>query len=128
MFSIICTLYTEISCLPDTTVTGPWTLASLCFVKFLTMHCNRVDFPTLGGPTMAITIGGGSSGVLSTMGMCCFLVLISCVLQYLIHGYMLMSLYMKNVLAHTITFQISLDILLIVLSHKYTLKTKTFFV
>ena len=31
-------------------------------------------FPTLGGPTMATMIGGGSNGVLSTNGICCFFV------------------------------------------------------
>lgn len=74
-------IHNIINSLPDTTVTGPCTLASRCLVKFLTIHCSKVDLPTFGGPTMAITIGGGSRGVLSTKGMCCFLVLISCVLK-----------------------------------------------
>ena len=44
-------------------------------------HLSSVDLPTLGGPMMATTIGGGSSGARSTFGICCFLVMMSAVLQ-----------------------------------------------
>ena len=47
-------------------------------VKFLMRACSSVLLPTLGGPTMATTIGGGSTGVRSTSGMCCFFVSRSC--------------------------------------------------
>ena len=53
---------------PDTTVTGPCIVDNLCLVKFLIKQRIRVLLPTLGGPTTAITIGGGSSGVRSTTG------------------------------------------------------------
>ena len=73
-------IYTALSSLPDTTVTGPWILESFCLLKFFTTHFKSVVFPTLGGPTIPTITGGGSTGVLSTTGMCCFLVLISWVL------------------------------------------------
>lgn len=37
-----------------------------------------VLLPTFGGPTTAIKMGGGSIGVRSTTGTCCFFVSISC--------------------------------------------------
>ena len=43
-------------------------------------HCTRVDLPTLGGPTTAISTGGGSTGDRSTTGMWCFFSLMSSVL------------------------------------------------
>ena len=55
---------------PDTRVTGPRTSVSAWRVKFLTRARSRVDLPTLGGPTMATTAGGGSVGALSTCGTC----------------------------------------------------------
>ena len=58
--------YSEIS--PETMVTGPKIVLSFCLVKFRIRHRIRVDFPTFGGPTTAIRIGGGSTGVLSTTG------------------------------------------------------------
>lgn len=60
--------------LPDTTVTGPVMVVNGCLVKFLINDRIRVVFPTFDGPTTAITIGGGSSGERSTIGMCCFFV------------------------------------------------------
>jgi hypothetical protein len=36
-------------------------------VKFFIRAWSRVFFPTLGGPTMATMIGGGSRGVLSML-------------------------------------------------------------
>lgn len=50
---------------------------SFCRVKFLIRQRIRVLFPTLGGPTTTITIGGGSRGVRSTTGTWCFLVFMS---------------------------------------------------
>ena len=49
-------------CFPETIVTGPFISVNVCRVKFLTRHFSNVDLPTLGGPTIAITIGGGSTG------------------------------------------------------------------
>lgn len=60
--------------LPDTIVTGPLIVVKGCLVKFLIRLLINVDFPTFGGPTTTITIGGGSRGVRSTRGICCFLV------------------------------------------------------
>jgi hypothetical protein len=55
-------------------VTGPCMDVIFCRVKFFIRAWSRVVFPTLGGPTMATMIGGGSNGVLSTNGICCFFV------------------------------------------------------
>jgi hypothetical protein len=55
-------------------VTGPCIDVIFCRVKFFIKAWSRVVFPTLGGPTMATMIGGGSWGVLSTSGICCFFV------------------------------------------------------
>lgn len=55
-------------------VTGPWMDVIFCRVKFFMSAWSSVDFPTFGGPTMATMIGGGSSGVRSTNGICCFFV------------------------------------------------------
>ena len=41
----------------------------------------RVLLPTFGGPTTAMTMGGGSRGVRSTTGIWCFFVFISNVLK-----------------------------------------------
>ncbi len=41
-------------------------------VEFFIRAWRRVFFPTLGGPTMATMIGGGSREVLSSNGICCF--------------------------------------------------------
>lgn len=38
----------------------------------------KVVLPTLGGPTTETIIGGGSIGVRSTRGICCFLESTSC--------------------------------------------------
>lgn len=62
---------------PDTMVMGPHISASFCRVKFLIRQRIKVLFPTFGGPTTTITIGGGSRGVRSTRGMWCFLVFMS---------------------------------------------------
>lgn len=62
---------------PETIVTGPHMSVSFCRVKFLIRQRIRVLFPTLGGPTTTITIGGGSRGVRSTTGTWCFLVFMS---------------------------------------------------
>lgn len=64
-------------CSPETIVTGPHMSVSFCRVKFLIRQRIRVLFPTLGGPTTTITIGGGSRGVRSTTGTWCFLVFMS---------------------------------------------------
>lgn len=54
----------------DTTMEiGPLILVTLVRVKFLIRLLMSVDFPTFGGPTTAMIIGGGSSGVASTSGM-----------------------------------------------------------
>ena len=53
---------------PDTIVTGPWIFEIAWRVKFLTRHWSNVDLPTFGGPTIAMTMGGGSVGVRSTTG------------------------------------------------------------
>lgn len=66
--------------IPVTRVMGPWMDVTFCRVKFFIRACSRVVFPTLGGPTMATMIGGGSRGVLSTNGICCFFVSKSCAL------------------------------------------------
>ena len=71
----------EVQYLPETTVTGPVIFDSRCFVKFFTMPLINVVFPTLGGPTIATTSGGGSTGVRSTTGIWCFLSFASSVLQ-----------------------------------------------
>ena len=57
-----------------TIVTGPWIEVMFWRVKFLIKACSKVVLPTLAGPTTATTIGGGSNGVRSTKGMCCFFV------------------------------------------------------
>lgn len=62
---------------PETMVTGPRISASFCRVKFFIRQRIKVLFPTFGGPTTTITIGGGSRGVRSTRGMWCFLVFMS---------------------------------------------------
>lgn len=55
--------------LPLTTVMGPFASVRVCLVYRRTRLFNRVVLPTPGGPTMAITTGGGSSwGVRSTRG------------------------------------------------------------
>jgi hypothetical protein len=48
---------------------GPLMLVTFVLVKFLIRLFISVDFPTFGGPTTAMTTGGGSSGVASTNGM-----------------------------------------------------------
>ena len=45
-----------------------------CRVKFFSRAWRSVLLPTLGGPTIATTTGGGSTGVRSTSGICCFFV------------------------------------------------------
>lgn len=67
--------------LPVTIVTGPFIWVNGLFTKSFNKLFIRVLLPTLGGPTTAIMIGGGSRGVLSTTGICCFLVSISCFLR-----------------------------------------------
>ncbi len=57
---------------------GPLIFVTFVLVKFLIRLLISVDFPTFGGPTTAMTIGGGSSGVLSMTGMCCFFATKSC--------------------------------------------------
>ena len=49
-------------------MTGPSIDDRRCLVKFFTKQLMRVVFPTLGGPTTAMSTGGGSSGVRSTTG------------------------------------------------------------
>jgi len=71
--------------IPETTVIGPLMFTTFCRVKFLTRHRNSVDFPTLGGPIIAINTGGGSAGTLSTTGIWCFFSFTSRVL-YTIHN------------------------------------------
>ena len=68
--------------LPETIVIGPWMVDSFCRVKFLMRDRTRVDLPTLGGPTMAMRTGGGSTGDLSTTGTWCFFSFMSSVLGY----------------------------------------------
>lgn len=60
--------------LPDTIVTGPLIVVRGCLVKFLIIPLINVVLPTFGGPTTATIIGGGSNGVRSTRGICCFFV------------------------------------------------------
>lgn len=60
------------SILLETKVTGPLTSLSLRRVKWRTKHWSNTDLPTFEGPTIATTIGGGSTGVRSTKGMCVF--------------------------------------------------------
>jgi len=66
---------------PETTVMGPFMFVTFCLVKFLTRHRRRVDFPTLGGPIIATSTGGGSAGALSTTGIWCFFSFTSSVLH-----------------------------------------------
>lgn len=61
-------------CIPETTVTGPLMEVRGCLVKFFIKHWISVVLPTFGGPTTTTRIGGGSKGVLSTTGICCFFV------------------------------------------------------
>lgn len=62
-----------------TIVIGPLMFVTLVRVKLLIRLLMSVDLPTFGGPTTAIRTGGGSSGVLSTSGMCCRLAVMSSV-------------------------------------------------
>lgn len=62
---------------PETMVTGPRMSASFCRVKFFIRQRINVLFPTFGGPTTTMTMGGGSRGLRSTRGMWCFLVFMS---------------------------------------------------
>lgn len=63
----------------DTTIEiGPLISVTFVRVKFLMRLLIKVDLPTFGGPTIPMTIGGGSSGVMSINGTWCFLVFKSC--------------------------------------------------
>lgn len=53
-----------------TTVIGPLIFVTFVLVKLFIKLLIKVVLPTFGGPTTAIKIGGGSSGVLSTNGIC----------------------------------------------------------
>jgi hypothetical protein len=48
--------------LPLTTVTGPRISLSECLVYRLISDFIKVDFPTPGGPAIAMTIGAGGGG------------------------------------------------------------------
>lgn len=72
--------YYQIGYVPEITVTGPFMVVRGCLVKHFIRQWISVVFPTLGGPTTTTIIGGGSRGVRSITGICCFLVWISWVL------------------------------------------------